>query len=96
MLWTYQTSYKVTIGQTPFQLMYKQEAVVLAEFMVPSLQIAIHNKFGNMDSLRERLYNLDKIDEKRAMVQWATDVHNSGGKCGTTSTSDECSSHLDS
>ena len=33
------------------------------EFMVPSLRIAIENKLGDMGSLRERLYNLNKLDE---------------------------------
>ena len=41
--------------------------------MIPSLQIAIDNKLGDMDSPRERLYNLNKLYEKRAMAQWATD-----------------------
>ena len=35
-LWAYRTSYKVTTGYIPFQLMYGQEAVVPTEFMVPS------------------------------------------------------------
>lgn len=35
-LWAYRTSYKVTTGNTPFQLMYGQEVVVPTEFMVPS------------------------------------------------------------
>ena len=45
--------------------MYGQEAVVPTEFMVPSLRIAIENKLGDMESLRERLYNLNKLDERR-------------------------------
>ena len=64
-LWAYCTSYKVTTGHTPFQLMYGQEAVVSIEFMVPSLTIAIDNKLGDMKSLKERLYNLNKLDERR-------------------------------
>ena len=54
--------------------MYGQEAVVLTEFMVPSLRIAIENKLGNMESLRERLYNLNKLDERRLQAQWAIEV----------------------
>ena len=64
-LWAYRTSYKVTTGHTPFQLMYGQEAVVPTEFMVPSLRIAIENKLGDIESLRERLYNLNKLDEQQ-------------------------------
>lgn len=65
VLWAYRTTYKVTTGQTPFQLMYDQEAIVLAEFMVPSLRIAIKNRLGDMESLWERLYVLGKLDECR-------------------------------
>lgn len=49
--------------------MYGQEVVVLAEFMVPSLRIAIENRLGDMESLRERIYVLNKLDEKRMMAQ---------------------------
>ncbi|XP_059067877.1 uncharacterized protein LOC131858602 [Cryptomeria japonica] len=42
--------------------------------MVPSLRIAIKNRLGDMESLRERLYVLNKLDEKRMMTQWATEA----------------------
>lgn len=61
-------TYKVITGQTPFQLMYGQEAVVPAEFMVSSLRIAIENRLGDMESPRERLYALNKFDEKWMMA----------------------------
>ena len=54
--------------------MYGQGAVVPIEFMVPSLRIAIENKLGDMESLRERLYNLNKLDEWQLQAQWATKV----------------------
>lgn len=54
--------------------MYGQEAVLLAEFMVPSLHIAVENRLRDMESLRERLYALSKLDEKRMMAQWATEA----------------------
>ena len=41
-----------------------KEAVVPIEFIVPSLRIAIKNKLGEMESLKERLYNLNKLDER--------------------------------
>lgn len=63
-LWAYHTSYKVTTGHTLFQLMYGQEAMFSTEFMVLSLRIVIENKLGDMDSLRERLYNLNKLEER--------------------------------
>lgn len=74
VLWAYRTTYKVTTGQTPFQLMYGQEVMVPVEFMVPSLRIAIDNRLGNMESLRKRLYALNKLDERRMMAQWVTET----------------------
>ena len=50
--------------------MYGQEAMVPTEFMVPTLRIAIENKLGDMESLRERLYNLNKFDEQQLQAQW--------------------------
>ena len=67
-LWAYRTAYKVTTGHTPFQLMSGQEAIVPAEFMVPSLRIALENKLGDMESLRERLYKLNRLEEKRLLA----------------------------
>lgn len=54
--------------------MFEQEAVVPAEFMVPSLRIAIDNRLDNMESLRERMYRLSKLNDRRLMAQWATKV----------------------
>ena len=73
-LWAYRTAYKVTTGHTPFQLMFGQEAVVPVEFLIPSLRIALENKLGDMASLRERLHNLNKLEEKQLLAQWATEV----------------------
>ena len=54
--------------------MYGQEAIVPTEVMKLSLRIAIENKLGDMESLRERLYNLNKLDAWRLQAQWATKV----------------------
>ena len=40
------------------------------EFMVPSFG----NKLGDMENLRERLYNLNKLDKRRLQAQSATKV----------------------
>ncbi|XP_059067612.1 uncharacterized protein LOC131858397 [Cryptomeria japonica] len=42
--------------------------------MVSSLRIAIDNKLGDMESLRNQLYTLNKLDEQRMMAQWATET----------------------
>ena len=73
-LWAYRTAYKVMTGHTPFQLMFGQEAVVPAEFMIPSLRIALENKLDDVESLQRRLNNLNELEEKRLLAQWATEV----------------------
>ena len=42
-LLAYCTTYKVTVNQIPFRLVYGQEAVVPLEFMVLSLRIAVEH-----------------------------------------------------
>lgn len=44
------------------------------EFGVPSLRIAVEHRLGETKSLKERLNALIKLDEKRALAQWATQV----------------------
>ena len=48
--------------------------MVLVEFMILSLRIALENKLGDMKSLRESLHNLNKLEEKWLLAQWATEV----------------------
>ena len=54
--------------------MFGQEAVVPMELMILSLKIALENKLGNMESLREQLYKLNKLEEKQLLAQWAIEV----------------------
>ena len=44
---------KVSTRQTPFQLMFGQEAIVPTKFMVLSLLIAIENRLDDIESSRE-------------------------------------------
>lgn len=48
--------------------------MVPAEYIVPSLRIVVDNRLGDEESLHARLTNLTKLDERRIMAQWATEV----------------------
>lgn len=52
----------------PFQLMYDQEVVVIVEYMVLSLRIVFENQLGDTKSLKEQLFQLNKLHKRRALV----------------------------
>lgn len=64
-LWAFWTSHKVTTGLTPFRLTYGLEAVVLMEFMVPSLRIAVEERLPMEESRKERIHELLTLEEER-------------------------------
>ena len=64
-LWAYRTTYKVTTQATPFSLVYGIEATLPIEFEVESLRVAIGTRLNDNESLRNRLEDLEELDEKR-------------------------------
>ena len=53
---------------TPFSLMYGIEAILLIEFEVPSLHIAIENCLDDSTSLKDRLAWLESLNERRQLA----------------------------
>jgi hypothetical protein len=49
-LWAYHIAYKVTIGQTPLQLVYGQEAILLIKLEFPSLHTVLQKRLSLDDS----------------------------------------------
>ena len=74
VIWAYKTTYKAITGHTSFHLMYRQEAIMPIEHTVPRLRVAIQNRLGDEESLKERLHTLLKLDEMRIFSQWAIEV----------------------
>ena len=74
VLWTYRTTPRSLIGETPFSMSYGAEAVIPLETGFPTLRTQSFNLSDN-DELLER--SLDLIEEKResAMVQLAYYQH---------------------
>ncbi|KAJ7549981.1 hypothetical protein O6H91_07G077200 [Diphasiastrum complanatum] len=67
-LWAFRTAYKNSTNQTPFQLVYGQEAVMPIEFLIPSLRIAATERLNDDKSLQLRHEALHKLCETRLMA----------------------------
>ena len=67
-LWAYWTTYKVTTQATPFSLVYGLDAILPIEYEVKSLWVAIGSFLTESQSLRNRLTDLEELDERRRMA----------------------------
>ena len=67
-LWAYRTAFKTSTGQTLFQLAYGMEAVMPAEYVLPSLRIALEEILGDEESHKGRFASLEKLSEARQMA----------------------------
>ncbi|CAL2265851.1 unnamed protein product [Prunus armeniaca] len=65
-LWAINTSYRRSIGETPFSLTFGTEAVVPVEINAPTHRTASYNPNQNQDQL---VLNLDLIEEHRSQAQ---------------------------
>ena len=51
-------------GQTPFRLLYGEEAVMPMEYIIPSLRIAVVTGMADRAALEERIAQLKELEEK--------------------------------
>ena len=61
-LWAHRTTPKEAMGETPFSLVFKTEAVIPNEVGLPSYRVDNYTEQGNDVALLE---NLDFLEEKR-------------------------------
>eukprot|EP00253_Pinus_taeda_P004629 PITA_04629 len=68
VLWAYRTKCKKLMEQTPFRLVYGMEVVMLMEYIVPSLRIAVLIGMTYREALEERLAQLEEIEEEQFLA----------------------------
>lgn len=71
-LWAYQTAYKTTTGQTPFNLVYGLEAMVPLEYVVSTLRTMVDGRLPEKQSEEERIHVLLRLEEVRLQSAWQT------------------------
>ena len=66
VLWAYRTTVRTPTGETPFQLAYGSDAIILVEVGLTSYRVRNHDEGRNDEAIR--LY-IDLVDEVRAMAE---------------------------
>jgi hypothetical protein len=79
-LWAYRMSIKTTTSFSPFQLIYRLEAVLPIECQIPSLKLAVQ-LLPDTSPLEEWLLYLDWLNEKHRDVALANEAHKHKVKC---------------
>ncbi|MCO5596838.1 hypothetical protein L7F22_050908 [Adiantum nelumboides] len=64
-LWTYRTSFKASLGYTPFQLVYGQEALLPIEVELSSLGVLQTREGSPKEKLKRRILALEKLELDR-------------------------------
>ena len=60
-LWAYRTSFKTSLGFTPFHLVHGQEALLPIEVELASMRVLLHSKKKGKEALKERLLDLERL-----------------------------------
>ncbi|MCO5554435.1 hypothetical protein L7F22_007965 [Adiantum nelumboides] len=64
-LWAYRTSFKASLGYTPFQLVYGQEALLPIEVELSSLRVLQAREGGPKEKVKQRILALEKLELDR-------------------------------
>ena len=60
-LWAYRTSFRTSLGFTPFHLVHGQEALLPIEVELSSLRVLLHSQKTRKGALKERLLDLERL-----------------------------------
>ena len=61
-IWAYRVAYKISIGTTPFNLVFGLDSILPIEFLIPTLRVEKELEWIGHE-LSERLEDLEKLDE---------------------------------
>lgn len=64
-LWAYKTSFKTSIGFTPFHLVYGQEALLPIELELASLRVLASSHEKPRERLKQRILDLERLELDR-------------------------------
>ncbi|MCO5582409.1 hypothetical protein L7F22_036303 [Adiantum nelumboides] len=76
-LWAYRTSFRTSLGYTPYHLVFGKEAILPIEVQLASLKILATKNEGNpSDRLKQRILDLERLelDREMAVEHYATQV----------------------
>ncbi|KAK6144267.1 hypothetical protein DH2020_021087 [Rehmannia glutinosa] len=72
VLWSYRTTHRAAIGETPFSLAYGTEAIIPVEIGAPTFRVANFSEENNEIALRAEL---DMLEEKRCNAEMRNAVY---------------------
>ena len=61
ILWAYRTTARTPIGETPFRLTYRSEAVIPAKVGLTSYKVHSHDESNNDEAIHLQLNLLDEV-----------------------------------
>ena len=64
-LWAYRTSFRTSIGATPYSLVYGMEAVLPVEIEMRSLRVTLEQQISETEWVQSRFDQLSLLDERR-------------------------------
>ena len=67
-LWAQRTSFRTSLGFTPFHLVHDQEALLPIKVELSSLRVLLHSQKKGKGALKERLLDLERLAINREEV----------------------------
>ena len=76
VLWVYRITCNKLIGQTLFRLVYRQEAAMHMEYIIPSLRIVVFTDMEDPNIMKERMSQFLALEEDKFIERFHQQVQN--------------------